>query len=98
MLQNRLPILMTYIDLQVVVALLNTVTWLVLYYCLATPNYDIVDINQMLAVFWLALRVISDGNDGLNLAKQNIWMTNDWMLWERLFYHENITILKRLLR
>jgi hypothetical protein len=31
----------------------------------------------MLAVFWLALRVISDGNDGLNLAKQNTWMTND---------------------
>ncbi len=68
-LQNRLRIYMTYNDLQVFVALLITVTWLVLCFCLATPNYDIVDINQRLAMFWLALRVISDGNEGFSFDK-----------------------------
>jgi len=43
----------------------------------ATLNYDIVDINQRLAMFWLALRVISNSNVVLILTNKNFWMAND---------------------
>jgi len=33
--------------------------------CLATPNHDIRDVNQRLAMFWLALRVISNEHEYL---------------------------------
>ena len=65
-LHYRLLIIMTYNDLQEFVALLIIVTLLVLNFCLATPNHDIKDVNQRLALFWLALRVNSNGNEVLN--------------------------------